>query len=202
MKKIIFILFSLVLTMNVFGQEVMSGLTYNMGTTVGETRDFVEDYSWRGFGFEVRNFRSDNFSVGGSFSWNLFDQKTSEVIELENGAASGTQIRYLNAFPLFLNAHYYFGDGSSQLRPYLGLNVGTYYMIQRLEIGIFALESDAWHFGMAPELGFMITGMSGSSFFANVRYNYAFEAGDYVGGGKDWAYLGFNVGVAFSYNAW
>jgi hypothetical protein len=44
---------------------------------------------------------------------------------------------------------------------------------------------------------------SGSIFFLSARYNYAFEAGTSVsGGGKAFQYWGFNVGVAFSYNAW
>jgi hypothetical protein len=206
MKKIIFILLSLFLVLNVFGQEMMSGLSYNMGMTTGETRDFVEDYSWRGFGFEVRSFRGDNFSVGGSFSWNIFDEKTGEVIQLQNqtGAVSGTQIRTFNSFPLMLNAHYYFGDPSSSIKPYAGLNVGTYYITQRLEIGIFQFEENNWHFGLAPEFGLMFPTYSGSIFFVNARYNYAFKAGRTVGGneGSDWQYWGFNVGVAFSYNAW
>ena len=206
MKKILFIIVSLLLVMNVFGQEMMSGLSYNMGMTTGDTRDFVQDYSWRGFGFEVRSFRGDNFSVGGSFSWNIFDEKTGELIQLQKarGAVSGTQIRYINSFPLMLNAHYYFGDPSSRVQPYVGLNVGTYYITQRLEIGVLALEENNWHFGLAPEIGLMFPTYSGSIFFINARYNYAFKAGQTVGGneGSDWQYWGFNVGVAFSYNAW
>jgi len=206
MKKILLLLVSLLLVMNVFGQEMMSGLSYNMGMTTGDTRDFVQDYSWRGFGFEVRSFRGDNFSVGGSFSWNIFDEKTSEIIEIQNGngALSGTQIRYINSFPLMLNAHYYFGNPSSRAQPYIGLNAGTYYITQRLEIGVYAFEENNWHFGLAPEIGLMFPTYSGSIFFINARYNYAFKAGQSVGGreGSDWQYWGFNVGVAFSYNAW
>ena len=206
MKKTLFIIVSLLLVMNVFGQEMMSGLSYNMGMTTGETRDFVKDYSWRGFGFEVRSFRGDNFSVGGSFSWNIFDEKTGEVIQLRKatGAVSGTQIRYINSFPLMLNAHYYVGNPSSRVQPYVGLNVGTYYITQRLEIGILALEENNWHFGLAPEIGLMFPTYSGSIFFISARYNYAFKAGQTVGGneGSDWQYWGFNVGIAFSYNAW
>ena len=204
MKKILFMVLSLFLVMNVFGQEMLSGLSYNMGLTTSGTRDFVEDYSWRGFGFEVRSFRNDNFSVGASFSWNIFDEKTGEVITFDQGAVSGTQIRQLNAFPLMLNAHYYLGQYSDRVRPYIGLNVGTYYIIQRLEIGVLALEENNWHFGVAPEIGFLFPTYSGSIFFVNVRYNQAFKAGSGLAGGegKDWQWFGFNVGIAFSYSAW
>jgi opacity protein-like surface antigen len=202
MKKVFVILIGLFLTLNVFGQEIMSGISYNMGLPTSMTRNFIQNYSWRGFGFEVRDFRGDNLSVGGSFSWNIFAEKTDKVIYLENGAASGTQVRSLNVFPLMLNGHYYFGT-SDALRPYLGLNVGTYYIRQRLEIGVIAPEDSHWHFGLAPEFGVMLPTYSGTIFFLNARYNYAFKAGkDLKGEGKDWAYWGFNVGLSFSYNAW
>ena len=204
MKKLLFIALSLMLVVNVFSQEMMSGLSYNMGLTTSGTRDFLKDYSWRGFGFEIRSFRGDNFSLGGSFSWNVFDEKTNEIIILDRGAVSGTQIRHLNTFPLMLNAHYYLGNPSSPVRPYFGLNVGTYYILQRLEIGVLALESNNWHFGLAPEIGFMFPTYSGSIVFVNFRYNHAFKAGSGLAGGegKSWQYWGFNVGVSFSYSAW
>jgi hypothetical protein len=204
MKKLLFIALGLMLVMNVFGQEMMSGLSYNMGLTTGESSDFVNDYSWRGFGFEIRSFRGENFSVGGSFSWNVFDEKTGEIIWFDRGAVSGTQIRHMNAFPLMLNAHYYLGQFSDRMRPYFGLNVGTYYINQRLEIGVIAFNADNWHFGLAPEIGVMFPTYSGSIFFMNVRYNHAFKAGNGIAGGEgnSWQYWGFNVGVAFSYSTW
>jgi hypothetical protein len=203
MKYTFALILMLLLAVSTMAQEIFTGISYNMGTTIGDTRDFVEDYSWRGFGFEVRNFQGENLSWGASFSWNIFDEKTGEVIELDNGAVSGTQIRTFNAFPLMLNAHYYIGGDWGRPRPYIGVNVGTYYITQRLEIGIIQLEENNWHFGLAPEIGFVFPTYSGSIFFVNARYNYAFEAGgDVRGEGKAFQYLGFNVGVAFSYNAW
>ena len=204
MKKLLFISISLMLVVNVFSQEMMSGLSYNMGLTTSNTSDFVSDYSWRGFGFEIRSFRGDNFSVGGSFSWNVFDEKTGDVIYFDRGAASGTQIRILNSFPLMLNAHYYLGQFSDRVRPYIGLNVGTYYIRQRLEIGVIAFDNSNWHFGLAPEIGVMFPTYSGSMFFMNVRFNQAFKAGSGVAGteAKDIQYWGFNIGIAWSYSAW
>jgi outer membrane protein W len=203
MRKVFVILIGLFLAVNVFGQEMMSGISYNMGLPNSMTRSFVQNYSWRGFGFEVRSFRSDNLSVGGSFSWNIFAEKTDKIIYLENGAASGTQIRSLNVLPLMLNSHYYLGTPAGRMRPYVGINVGTYYIVQRLEIGVLSLEDNNWHFGLAPEFGIMFSSYSGTIFFVNARYNYAFKAGqDLKGQGKDWAYWGINVGVSFSYNAW
>jgi hypothetical protein len=204
MKYILTFTFVMVFTLSGFAQQIFSGLSYNMGLTTGDTRDFVKDYSWRGFGFEIRNYKGNNVSFGASLSWNIFDEKTSELIRLEDGAISGTQIRTFNAFPLMLNAHYYVGNNFDAIRPYFGLNVGTYYITQRLEIGILAFEENNWHFGLAPEFGIVFPSYSGSTFFINARYNYAFKAGKSIGGNEGWdfKYWGFNVGVAFSYNAW
>jgi hypothetical protein len=202
MKYTLVFLLVLFLSFNVFSQEMLSGITYNMGQTLSKSKELVNDYSWRGFGFEVRNMLNDNFSVGGSFSWNIFDQRTGEIIWLENGAISGTQIRHINAFPLLLNAHYYIGNDYSRIRPYIGLNAGTYYILQRLEIGIFALENNNWHFGVAPEIGVIIPS-GGADFIVNLKYNYAFPAGKKFNGEKaEHQYLGINVGFLFSYNAW
>jgi len=122
MKYILPVILILFMAMSAFSQEIFTGISYNMGTTVSDTRDFITDYSWRGFGFEFRNYRSNNVSIGFSASWNIFDQKTNEIIELEQAAVSGTQIRYFNAFPLMLNAHYYIGNNYDQVRPFVGLN--------------------------------------------------------------------------------
>jgi outer membrane protein W len=73
--------------------------------------------------------------VGGSFSWNIWSYLTGETINIENGAVTGTQIRYINSFPFFLNAHYYFGNKAETFRPYFGVNVGAYYILQRYDRG-------------------------------------------------------------------
>ncbi len=91
---------------------------------------------------------------------------------------SGTQIRYINSIPLMLNAHYYIGGKRDQLRPYLGVNVGTYYITQRLDMGVYTLQNDNWHFGIAPEFGFLAEVSRGTYLTASGRYNYAFDSGD------------------------
>lgn len=106
MKYILSVILILFMAMNAFSQEILTGISYNMGTTFSDTRDFVANYSWRGFGFEFRNYRGNNVSLGFSASWNIFDQKTNEIIKLEQAAVSGTQVRYFNAFPLMLVWHF------------------------------------------------------------------------------------------------
>jgi outer membrane protein W len=178
--------------------RVLSGMTWNIGIPTGRMANFMDKTSFGGFGIEARNFLSDDFSLGGSLSWNYWSEMTGETIQLQNGALSGTQIRYVNSFPMMVNAHYYIGDRKDQLRPFLGLNVGAYYILQRLDMGIYTIDVDHWHFGIAPEAGILVE-MSRDTYLTAVgRYNYAFSSGDAINGSKNVvAYWGINVGVSW-----
>jgi hypothetical protein len=179
--------------------QVLSGITWNIGLPSGRMSDFMDKASFGGFAIEGRRFLSEEFSVGGSFSWNYWSELTDQTIPLEHGAVGGTQIRYINSFPFLVNAHYYIGDRKDQIRPYLGLNVGAYYILQRLDIGVWSFQNDHWHFGLAPEAGFMIEMSRGTYFMATARYNYAFDSGSTMGGDSKntYAYWGINLGVSW-----
>ncbi len=83
---------------------------------------------------------------------------------------------------------------------YLGAGLGAYYVIQRFEIGVVALEEDNWHFGVAPEAGFLFP-MGDALAIINTRFNYAFDAGEHIGGDlRDWMY--WNVNVGYAYRTW
>jgi len=181
----------------------MTGATWNIGLATGRMSDFLSEPSFGGFGIEGRRFLSDDFSVGASFSWNYWSEMTGDIIPLKHGALSGTQIRYVNSIPLLLNAHYFIGGRRDQFRPFLGVNVGTYYITQRLDMGVYTLQNDNWHFGLAPEAGFLIEMSRGTYLMATGRYNYAFDAGDTMAGASknDLSYWGINIGFMWM-NAW
>ena len=210
MKYIIILLFIVILSFSASAQ-MFTALTYNMGFTVGETKDFVNDYSWRGMGFDIRNISNDRLAFGASFSWNVFDERSDDLIQVEGGGEndipdatiSGTQIRYLNSFPLLLTANYYLGNIDSRVRPIIGLGVGTIYSIERLEIGIVAFQQKKWRFALAPEIGFVIPSFSGTSFNVNARYYYGFPVTNDITNEKTSVqYVGINVGFAFTYDVW
>ncbi len=178
--------------------KVLSGMIWNIGLPTGRMSNFMDKTSYGGFGIEARNFVSDEFSVGGSLSWNYWSEMTGETIQLKQGAVSGTQIRYVNAFPLMVNAHYYIGDRKDQLRPFLGVNVGAYYILERLDMGIYSVDNDHWHFGVAPEAGVMIEMSRDTYLTATGRYNYAFASGDAYSGDKNVvAFWGINIGLSW-----
>ena len=192
----------LIITASVSAQSLGS-ITYNVSFPSGNLKDYVNDMSWRGFGMEGRWFSNKNISFGLSFAWTVFDQRTTELIQIVNegvsGAVSGTQVRVVNSLPILATAHYYTGKRRDQFRFYFGTGAGMYYIKQRLEIGLVAFNSDNWHFGLAPEAGVLISLNRDFTMIFNAKYNYAFSAGKPLGGGDDntYEYWGINVGFVW-----
>ena len=124
--------------------------------------NFIEDFSFRGLGIEARYLpeRGGKYSFGFNVAWNVLNEKNDfgterNTISLPNADVTGTQLRYFNAVPMLANASYYFGDRGG-IRPYFGINAGTYYIERRVEIGVSAITEDNWHFGWAPEVGIVV----------------------------------------------
>jgi outer membrane protein W len=192
----------LIITASVSAQSLGS-MTYNMSFPTDKLSDFIDKTSFKGFGLEGRWFQSRNFSFGLSFAWTVFDQRVGDPIQIVqdgvNGTVSGTQVRVVNSLPILATAHYYTGKRRDQFRLYFGAGVGTYYITQRLEIGLVAFESNNWHLGVAPEAGVLLSFSREFTMIANVKYNYAFSAGESLGGGDDntYAYWGLNIGFVW-----
>ena len=188
---------------SLFAQDFLGALMYNTAMPMGNTKDFISDYSWKGFSFEGRSFTNRNWSFGGMFGWNIFDKRLDETVDIDEETTgttvTGTQIRYTNSFPIMVNGHYHFGKRRDSFRPFLGVGLGTYYIVQRFELGVFQLETSNWHFGLAPEAGVLVALSRTTSLMFSVKYNYAFSAGKTVFGSTDntQSYIGFNIGLAF-----
>ncbi len=183
--------------------QSLGSITYDVSFPSGNLKEYIDEVSWRGFGIEGRWFSNKNISFGLSFAWSVFDERTNELIQVKsegvNGTVSGTQIRIVNSLPILATAHYYTGKRRDQFRFYFGTGAGMYYIKQRLEIGLVALENDNWHFGLAPEVGVLVSFSREFTMIFNAKYNYAFSAGTTLGGGDDnsYAYWGINVGFVW-----
>lgn len=198
MKKIIIISALVLSSFGMKAQEGLFALTYNMGLATGDMQDYIGTYSWRGFGLEGRSFVTDNITLGGSFSWNVFfEEALNETINLENSSVptaslNGNFYKYINAFPINFTAHYYFGDYDATVRFHAGLGIGASKINERTEFGIWQVSHNYWHFNMTPDVGALIPMNYRTNLFLSVKYNYAFEAK-----GQDYGYLSFNVGFAW-----
>lgn len=170
-------------------QDWFWGATWGMSIASGEAYDYISEESFRNFGIEGRKFVAPNTSVGLSLNWSVFNEKTTEATEIPSGAVWGTQFRYINAFPLLVTGHKYFGDPESR-QLYVGVGVGAYAIERRTEVGLFAVDWDTWHFGLAPEVGFLFPMGWRAKGFLNARYHYTSEAE-----GFEYQWWDFRIGI-------
>jgi len=198
MKKLfIYTLFMMAATLG-YGQSSIFHLTYDTALPFGDAANYTSNFSGRGMTFSGRGFINENIAIGGSWSWQVFREKTDELLRFPDEDTeidvSGVQVRYINALPFMATFHYYSGfDGD--VRPYFGLGIGAYRMLQRLEIGLVALNNNTWNFGFAPEVGVYIpVGLGNTGFNLGARYNYALSAQD----SPTYQYLNLYVGFGFA----
>ena len=191
------LLLFILLSLNLFAQDLLTGLTYSISVPTGETSDFISKTSFKGLSIDLRKFISHDVSIGFLAGWSAFEENTNQIISTSIGDVSGEQDRLINAFPVMITAHYYFGEGT-QFRPFVGIGVGTYYFYHQLEQAQEDLESFKWHLGVAPEAGFVYL-LESVYAFVNVRYNYAFSAENTITKiSTSQSYLTFNLGFAFT----
>ena len=174
------------------------GFAYETSLASGNTANFAGGLSWRGASFGGRNMVKENVSVGFWTAWHVMDETGVETIDFDEegfdlgATVTGDFFRYVNSFPIMMNAHWYSGlPGNTRIAA--GLNAGVYYIERRAEVGIFAVTRDNWHFGLAPELS-VITPMGWRARgFVGARYNWAASSG----GSGSITYFNFFVGVAW-----
>ena len=72
-------------------------------------------------------------------------------------------------------------------------------------MGVYRIDNDNWHFGIAPEAGLIIPfGDPTAGLYLSGRYNYAFDSGTALGGEENnfYSYWEINVGFAFSFKGY
>jgi len=197
MKKIKYISILVLLLSFGFSGYSQGGGIWNfqwaMGLPLGSTSDFIGQFSVRGFGIDGRGYVTDRITVGGRAAWNTFYENSGWVTEeSDNITINGYKRRYINAVPLTVNSHYYFGFGA--VLPYIGVGVGAYYIETRDFMGIYYLRESAWHFGVAPEIGVVIPfGNSNTGINFAVKYNYAAKTKDT----REISWLEIDLGIAY-----
>jgi len=193
MKYILTAIIAILLTTGSYTQSIYTA-NYTMSFGSGETADFINSASFRGFTFEGRGFVSDEVSLGGLFTWSTFYEKLDGATVSENTfTLTGTQYRYINAFPLLFQAHYYLGTDEYEPRVYMGGGLGAYKINQRLNVGVWSLEERNWHFGLSPEVGLLLPVSMDTQFNISFRYHYVFKAKDTI----DHSWFGLSLGLAW-----
>ena len=170
MKKVAgLMILMLLLTGLSYGQRAyIVGMSYLISSPTGNTKDFVDTTSYLGFCLEGRKFVSDHVTLGASLQWNAFEQEETGL-----GLAKHT----MNAYPLMATVHLY-PINNDKFIPYAGIGIGAVRVYQRVESVLDINEKDAWHFGLAPELGAVVRLGTDVGMLFNIKYIQAFESGD------------------------
>ena len=153
-------------------QEWWWGITYQTSLTTGNTKDFIDQFSWRNVGIEGRTMVNQNASVGLFFGWNVFNDEVDGTVSLGGADITGYQTRYMNAVPMLATGHLNFGQRRGP-RPFIGGGIGTYWIENKVELGTTQLTADNWHFGLAPEVGFIFPTQGIAEGFISAKYNVA-----------------------------
>ncbi len=180
-------------------QDNITMITYQPSVAVGDLEDFIGETSWIGWGLEGRRFRdpTSKLTMGFSFAWHVFDERFTGTTDFDQGAVTGTQRRWVNSLPFLITGDYYL-NRKSGFKPYVGVGAGAYYIVQRIDIGVFKREVTNWHFGVEGEAGFQFP-LGDIEGVVAARYNYAFAAGDALYGDPvDITYVSAIVGLAYT----
>jgi len=178
--------------------------TYQVSFPTGDTKDFISDPSWRGFGLDFRYGVEKAVTVGFVTGWNIFYEQVNGTTQLNTknpGAITALSNRYINFVPVMMNAHYYLGE-KGKYRPYIGLCAGGYYVDQEMQIGIADVINDSWEWGVAPEVGIIIPVDREVGIILAAKYNYIFT-NDTIFDGTQLqrdvknSYWGINIGVVW-----
>ncbi len=149
---------------------------YEVSNAVGSFSDkFIDETSWRGFGFEGRSMVRDRLSVGLGFDFNRFSQTHSLITQPagNGGTISGPVYRYADQFALKALFHMYFS--SSALRPYAGVGIGGVWSYAYSQVADLGVSDDGFDFILSPEVGLTWTAAKGASSAGlnlAIRYNY------------------------------
>jgi len=173
-------------------------VTWNISQPDGDTKEFVDETSFRGFGLEFRKLFNPKTTIGIMGSWEVFHERTdaNESVSIGPVTVTGSQDHYINSFPIMLGLHRYLGSEGGT-RPYFGINAGGFVLIQTIRVGLAEFEEDSWEWGVMPEVGLVMPVQRGAAFIANLRYSYAITGEDLDGGDRELRYWGVRVGFAW-----
>lgn len=179
------------------GQVRYTNIHYTIGVPTGETKDFISETSFRGFGIEFGKYVKEDISASILVGWNTFYEALPKATyPIDNGEVRGQQYRYLNSMPILVNGQWHLDVSEKiKLSSHLGMGVGTYYNKQRTDMGIYSVSSSSWQFGFAPQAGFSIPVSGATLLNLGVVYNYALKTSNI--GAQQW--LAVNIGFGFDY---
>ena len=136
---------------------------------------FLDETSYSGGRIDYKHFiDGDNLAVGVSLGWNTFnDYVERQLYEREDGSGAiyTDMVRHVYNLPIAINGYYFFAKRN--LKPYVGLGLGTMYSEQTSYFNIYGIQDSNWGFLVKPELGLQLEMNSSFGIASYVSYNYS-----------------------------
>lgn len=193
-KPIIFsVLFVMITAGTAIAQNSMFSLNYAVSIPTGNTSDFIDQASGRGFTAEFHKFIKRNIAIGGEVGhFTLYKRELNKVYSEGSASLSGVQYRYQQSYPIMVSGTY-FATTEGSVKPYGSIGLGTIAHNRKIDMGIFSSEETYWQFAIRPELGVFIEPNESFAFKIGAKY-YQSIAG---AGFSSQSNIGLNVGFVF-----
>ena len=202
MRCALMLLMLLVVASCVYADDMIFALTYEPALPLGDTKDVIEESSWRGFAIELRRFYNPfnpKFSLSLSWHVNGFTENVSYAEAQWFVRADGDNLiqeRRINASPVLVHVDYHLyslSDNAPSI-PYIGCGIGAYWIKVKTQFGDDEpVEDSNWHFGLAPEAGLMVPVSRDLLLIFAARYNHAFESNR-----AKHQYMSFSLGFGYA----
>lgn len=182
-------------------RQYVGTLSYTTAQPAGDLSDFADNFSWLGFTVEGDWFLRPNISAGFISGWQeIYKEQGGDSFTFSNGTVSGRTYRHIGSLPILARARYWTGTPGDRAHAFAGLGLGTYWMKQTVDLGIYTADENHWHFGVAPEVGVLVKTGYDIGWTLNARYNYPVSTGDYLAGkSASWSYWGFGIGFSYTH---
>ncbi len=159
----------------------------------GTINNYITSTSVRGATFEYKIYPQPNIAIGIDAGWNHFyERRAYDTYTQGTRSLTGVQYRYANAVPIFATFDYYIQPGN-KINPFVGLGIGTIYLDRYVDMGIFRVSDDEWHFGLKPEAGVLVSLNPEMDFILSLRFNNAFATQD----SDQQNFMTFNIGFVW-----
>jgi hypothetical protein len=153
------------------------GAAWSLAAPTGDTKEFTDDFSLRGFALEYRNYYTGTTAWGVNVGYNVFVEERDRTYYGDNFAVTGEHWSYINAVPMYLSWHKVASRSRRDGSMFFGVNAGGVWLEQRVTMGLYEVKESNVHLGFAPEIGYHFPWQSFLG-YGSLRFNYMLEAGD------------------------
>ena len=168
-------------------------LEYPVAIPMGDLNSYINEPSFRGFNLGYRHMLDDTRAVGMDMGWQTFFERLDRsTYTVDNEALTGEQYRYTNTFTATVMIDQIFREGED-IRPYIGVGIGTMYARRNLDVGLYRLEQDPWQFLVQPEVGVSFYLSNGNALLLSANYYAGFNSKELDGQ----SFMAISLGYAF-----